>query len=93
MSADEQMIISKTINKLDKKITRFAKDTCIDSIKYDWIIKHQHIIETIHIQSAVEKMIQHIINANKNNEEIQLYEKAKKLYDRCDELLDVLELQ
>ncbi len=91
MSQDEQIIISKTINKFDKRITRFAKDTCTTPIKYDWIIKHQHIVETIHIQSAVTKMIQHIINVSKSNKETPLYEKAKKLYNRCDELLTVLD--
>lgn len=93
MNKEEQMIILKTINKLDKKVTSFERDTRIDYIKYDWIIKRQHIVETIHIQSAITKIMKYLFEISKDNKEIPLYNKAKNLYDRCDKLLNVLDPQ
>lgn len=93
MDTEEQRIILRIINKLDKRITDIAKDTCTYHIIGDWISNRQNTIETVRIQSTVGKIRKYILATNNNNKDTSLYEQTDKLYNRCDELLEVLDPQ
>lgn len=80
--------IIKAISELDNRITTIEKDSLK---RINWIAQRLNIMETVRIQSTITKMIEYILNVNKNIEETLLYKKTKKLYDRCDKLLAILD--